>query len=591
MIPLRLKQAPRLCPLVLCAGLFLSSCGGGSSVGAPILQFASAGDIVYMARWNSSSSGGALTDPTTGASVSIPGKAFPSGTQVSLTTWSSQRAVANVRGWDATPNAVDVAIDPSKLDGKFNLTVSIPWRQSDQDAIATMLVAFAPNGRTMVLGDAPSFDPAHPSALLSAAELQVLLGSESGIQTVEIAVEQQTSTPAASIEHSSFVRLYTRPDRTAYASKKRIAIVLAGAMDWDATNIQGLVQQQTYLTPLLSFLAKPLPQEGNSGKTTPPFDPDEVWAFNYDYNQSVASLGIALASAIAAHIDSDGSNWSDSGKAEIHVIAYSMGEMVARWAIEQQQAPSVVQLITLGGPHQGIPLVGLKTLDWLYALQGSTLSLLSPGIRDLADASNAIHTLEGDPARAGVQYEMIAGDNPMSFGSPSYLPEAINAVYSVSAPAAFNSNDGLVPVYSALGGPGTPSKPVAFNHSQLLSDVSIYWAQVASSWLSGINRDVESIDLPVGPVSLNIGASKQVSSVLLDKGGSIIDPQLLSVGDSLVWTTDNPMVATVSPVDAGAGSVSGVVTAVGPGTCHIIVKDSITGASQILAVNVVAGPS
>ncbi len=424
-----------------------------------------------------------------------------------------------------------------------------------------MVVAFGATGNSMVLSDAVGSTAAAPIVTLTAAELQFLNGNGSGVQTIGLAVEEQTPTVSqATVSKSSLVRLYTRQrtrSRTTYASKKRIAVVVPGIFSEDASIPTGLNLNQSYMAPILSFLTGTFPTDGNIGTASAPFDPDEVWAYNYDYTQPMETNGRALATAINNQIDNNGGSWGDKTKFEIHFIGHSMGGLVTRWALEKVGMPSACQLITLGTPHAGVPLSVLKYLGWVGFDGNIWVSLRAPGIRELVDDSTLIASLQSSTPAAGVQYDMVAGSSHTGMKGP--LGDVVNLLYQVIKPSAFNKNDGIVPEYSALGGPGAAGSPQPFNHMQLVTSIGAYWSNVANSWLFGMNRKVQSMQISPQNPMVAVGGTQPLTVDALDKDGDKLDPTLIHVAFTnsipVTWSVDNTSIATI---DVYTGMLTGV---------------------------------
>jgi Tol biopolymer transport system component/pimeloyl-ACP methyl ester carboxylesterase len=134
---------------------------------------------------------------------------------------------------------------------------------------------------------------------------------------------------------------------------------------------------------------------------------------------------------------------SFSGASKVVVVAHSMGGLVSRAYIEgSKYREDVSKLFTLGTPHTGVPI----STEW-YAIQfapklmnvweflGSQLAVedFKP---DVMARFNASHT-----KRDGVEYHIISGNAPEGAG----LDWLFGAI----------ANDGLVPLQSGLGSPGT----------------------------------------------------------------------------------------------------------------------------------------
>ena len=152
----------------------------------------------------------------------------------------------------------------------------------------------------------------------------------------------------------------------------------------------------------------------------------DVWAFDYDTNQSFAESADQLVLAILAEGFRD---------CCIHLIGHSMGGLVARMAVLRHKVPTIRRIVTLTTPNHGaINGVALNYLGQLIALATRKIVPLyvrRRGVIDLVSAHTVMRTAleemhKDDPSRIDgksyisipAQYfhtKRLLGDPPPSF--------------------------------------------------------------------------------------------------------------------------------------------------------------------------------
>lgn len=486
--------------------------------------------------------------------------------QIQATVWSGQRASVPRAGFNTSLRAFEVALNPSQFVGQGTLTLKLPW-QTGADPLATMMVAFGTGGRSIVLRLAPGSTPESPTAIIGAGEFQYLAGTSSvptGTVSILVAVAEAKPTGRAVSTPPKLTTLWTRSSsRTHYASRTRVAIV-----------IHGILNSSADLQTLSTLLNGSLPTEGDSGVS---LGFDIVAGIDYDWRQPIETNGAAVAAKI-------NSTWGDASKYEVHIFAHSMGGLVSRYALEKVGVPSVTQLVTFGTPHLGVPLTILANLCWF---KGSTswltlgFSLTWPGVRELVDDSDVIASLKGSRA-SGLQYQALAGDSHANFYSG--LGDIAEVIYTQLNDHHID-HDGIVPEYSALGGPATITQVQPLTHSTLVGQVNAYWATSPSaSWVVGMNRKIATIEVSPASVNFTMRATHNLTLRFFDKDHDEIDLRLIPALE-LSWSSSDPTIASVSPFTV---STQGVVTGVkvgGPVTVTVTDKSSGVSGRATVQVN------
>ena len=139
---------------------------------------------------------------------------------------------------------------------------------------------------------------------------------------------------------------------------------------------------------------------------------DCIIGFHYTSNAPLAEIGAAMLAAVAPNMAS---------AASVDLIAHSMGNLVARWAMEQgiggMTLGGVTRYLSLGGPHDGIPF-GSKFLHEFLQLSERICRGCEPCLRDLltdgyqGEPSRFLASLNTkSPNPHGTRYYSIAGSD------------------------------------------------------------------------------------------------------------------------------------------------------------------------------------
>jgi pimeloyl-ACP methyl ester carboxylesterase len=157
----------------------------------------------------------------------------------------------------------------------------------------------------------------------------------------------------------------------------------------------------------------------------------ETWTFAYPTDGQIDSSARQLASLLQKHRGESNTQW--------HIVAHSMGGIVARAAIELHEAVGVARLIQVFPPNHGCVLAEIaEPLDGVIIAKNQLMQIagalsagktparageavqpasvmrwLSDGFalgsRDLCPASELLAKLNALPREKGVQYSIIAG--------------------------------------------------------------------------------------------------------------------------------------------------------------------------------------
>ncbi|MEI7834046.1 MAG: SUMF1/EgtB/PvdO family nonheme iron enzyme [bacterium] len=197
-------------------------------------------------------------------------------------------------------------------------------------------------------------------------------------------------------------------------SGKRVALVIHGIN----SDLRDMNAMAYYLKNLLAT-------------DNTPFYSD-VYGVDYRFKSSIKGNANILGTALLSH-----------NANQVEVYGYSMGGLVARWAIEKGGASGCVKrLFTFGTPHNGVPARGVKSLAALVSVGGTLLfDITQPGINDLIHGGIFLGQLNDSSTHSGVQYYTFAGKRWDNWN----VGIAVHAIYTGND----NNMDGIVPVSSA----------------------------------------------------------------------------------------------------------------------------------------------
>ena len=180
---------------------------------------------------------------------------------------------------------------------------------------------------------------------------------------------------------------------------------------------------------------------------------DVVLGFEYTSNSPLAAIGAALADAVGPLIQN---------AAVVDVIAHSMGNLVARYAIEtpglnNRLGAKVRYFLGLAGPHSGLPFGDLHLLQTLaLSLPIDIMYCIADMLTDGPDGAPHTDFLKNlnatrDPGSVyNAKYLSIVANHYQTY-QPGIFAILIHDLYDLSAASApaYTVEDGLVAVYSA----------------------------------------------------------------------------------------------------------------------------------------------
>jgi pimeloyl-ACP methyl ester carboxylesterase len=255
-----------------------------------------------------------------------------------------------------------------------------------------------------------------------------------------------------------------------------------------AVVLHGIFNDKDDMRDLARYLATPGIAPGGTDAY------ESVWVYDYNYAAPIEDSGVRFASDLRGVL----------GRGRVDIFGHSMGGLVARWALEQEGLGSTIQrLITLGTPHDGVPLQVLQ-----YILYRTHVAQFGPGINDLVSKvqenplslSFLKRLNDGDsPFKSTAQYFTLGGSDYASYRLGNVdIGALINWFYNIGNPGSAILNDGIVAEYSALGevlanksaywnSNSAAHRTVNLNHSQLNGDpedpIQVVFANEISSWL------------------------------------------------------------------------------------------------------------
>jgi pimeloyl-ACP methyl ester carboxylesterase len=265
---------------------------------------------------------------------------------------------------------------------------------------------------------------------------------------------------------------------------------------------------------------------------------DLVLAFDYEnLNTSIADN----ARLLKQRLESVGLG-KDHGKT-LHIVAHSMGGLVARWFIEREGGKDIINhLIMLGTPNNGSPwpnvvdfalplltvgLNGLAAVAWPVSVIGTLMHLagaatagaehqMTTALKEMQFNSTLVNTLfSSEPP--GIRYTIIAGNTsmiqPKNLESQRKIEELIKRVgkFVVESPFMGTANDIAVTVNSITYLPERSLKP---SITQVACDHLTYFSHPAG--LAALATAVsQALELSAPPSPLKSLTSQSLSELTL----------------------------------------------------------------------------
>jgi hypothetical protein len=563
------------------AAVSIASCGGSGGSSTSVQPLASAGKVVLTKTATVAASGASLTDGA-GITVTANAGAMAAGSVFKLTTWSQQRPQVETPTVTSSKTATDITVAPGSFSPLGTLTITMPWSTTG-DVAGTCLLAYGPSGQPLVLTRTTSFTQTAPQVTLTAGDV-AFLGGTTAISSApvefEIVMEQipvSTVTPADSKAMSGLQLIWRRPaSRTTAATRQRIAVTVHGVLNTsdDVIDLSGFLKTGKE------------PAEGAPSFSTYPFD--VVYAYNYNYKDTIENNGALLANTLNA-------SWDDPTKYEVHIFGHSMGGIVSRWAVEQVGVKCCTQLVTMGSPSKGVPIEVMQ--NWAFGLLVIPVSLLhglalelQPGPVELVQGSALLAKLSTSTVPSGVTFQAIGG-TAFDLQTGGYLIAL--ATYTICKDQGRLPCDGFVPLDSALGNLAVSKLAVPYNHSDLCTYITKYWpGSTAATWTPGLNREIAKLVIPSLIYKLDVDATQAITVDADDVTGDQFDPNLLfatNLGSpaqaALKWTSSDPTIVGFS----NQNQLSVTLTGLKAGTATVTVQDPVTFTTTNVLVQVGPG--
>jgi pimeloyl-ACP methyl ester carboxylesterase len=366
-----------------CIGTILVFClGCGGAAGSSVGQSAASDTITKTLD----SAGGTLAFPGV-VSLRVPPGSIQDKTEVTLKIYSSPFAKSKVC----------TSFGPG-----VDLEVSRPLVSNSPTVTLTLEAPFVPGeeGWVAAIGSEPSLSFTHiMPERISDTEVQLRIDS-SDLEQVSPSVAGSTPSIRLSFARAistgswSAGKLFRSPSGNYSLASSELEEV-AGSRSLAGKNVAILIHGLNNSAVDMIDTAV-LAQNASAATDTGPYD--EIWLYDYhDTTAGIAENGRRMAETLMAH-------HIDQAR-HVDVYGHSMGGLVARWAIEQEELGAYVdRLFTFGTPHEGVPAQVLGLGFWyLY---------IFPGTRDLEDSSSFITTLDksASPYKDKILYCTFAGD-------------------------------------------------------------------------------------------------------------------------------------------------------------------------------------
>jgi Putative serine esterase (DUF676) len=431
-------------------------------------------------------SGGMLAADPVDVVVTIPPGALTRTIPVSVEVQSMQSRHVIDPGYMLSLHGVTLSLAPDALSESGSVAIRLPFvgTYDGTTPSLTMMMAEAKDGNRVALSATRSGE-SELTGQLDAATIQALDKHPADHGRVQL----RLFTANGTLESGPFVwsvepfltaigqfRMPTEPPLPLPPLSGRIALCVSGLrVDLQDLNALG--------AHLAAFHLPGTEQTYYSS----------VIGFQYTSNVHIDVIGDALAQAMQEVLT------NNPTITQIDVYAHSLGNLVARWGIEQgngtyRLGPLIGggHYISLGGPHAGVPFGDLRLFQSFICLFPTSTK---PILMDLATTGK-----DGPPT-----YTTFLTDlNPTNSPGPDYptahyysvsandwlaqgpIGVIINGLYFRAVPPLGTSNDGLVAVYSA-------QDPVLGRESQ--------------TWQPGITLHVSHHDLATDARDNRLGKS------------------------------------------------------------------------------------
>jgi pimeloyl-ACP methyl ester carboxylesterase len=485
--------------------LSLAGCGGGGGGTAP------AGPALLSSVSRAvDTTGDTLVAPNVGVSAQFPQNSLTTATTVTLKVFDTMALPLANPNLEANSNTIDLSFDTGVLAAKGTIKVTAPYTTAVDPQVDVVVMG---DNQSNYLAVMPTFDTNAKTFTftLMQADFNVFFPPSSRQTRSLISDIYFKLTHFISIPHRDYrdfykydgtqLNLSTNTTDDWSDSSKRYAVV-----------IHGIFNHKDDMLTMVQYLAA-LPGAAPGSNLY-----DAVWAVDYNWQTNIADNATEVAKFIAHRV-------SGNRNHQVDIYGYSMGGLVARWAIEKAPLEDgttgcgdcVGRLFTFGTPHVGVPLRALVTL-LLFPGADALVYTLVPGVNDLADSGTFLQRLnDGSPSpySGAISYYTFAGNRWPNYKGCVGTHCATNIIHSYYAQldahlgTHFQNEDGIVPVVSAqFSGLALkssrwvhPTETYSLNHSDLKG------AGSASNFnldLDPVHRPLRSYIIPTGAVEVGV---------------------------------------------------------------------------------------
>lgn len=346
---------------LLAAVLIFSGCSDGGGGGA------SPAKVVYTDTKSVGATGGSFDSPAHKVAVDITPSTFYQQSQVGLEVLDAQHSDVQKAGFYYSPNGVNLAFEPTSLDGigrilnsnaVREIRVRLPYAGAYDENHPPLFIAMNRNGLFIPVDYVTDTVSSTLIGLVDTMEISTLMEEVSGKLELKLFTANLKQSQDLSATIAASVKLYNRTRNKFDSSPipalagKRVAVVVHGITS-------NLDQSQAMGDFLATF------------KKSGALYYDYIIGFEYSSNARIAELGAKMASMTYPLI---------AQASQVDIFAHSMGNLVARYAMTTQNAEKVPNrlsmvkhYVALGGPHEGVPLVtlsGFKFFDMMAYILG-----------------------------------------------------------------------------------------------------------------------------------------------------------------------------------------------------------------------------
>ncbi|MDD3944997.1 MAG: FISUMP domain-containing protein [Bacteroidales bacterium] len=291
----------------------------------------------------------------------------------------------------------------------------------------------------------------------------------------------------------------------------------------------------------------------------------DIWTYGYHSGQSIYSIGEDLKESLL--------KYTQDRNPTIHIVAHSMGGLVARSMIENSNGKNLVhKLITLGTPHKGSSVANVRHI----------ISSVVGGSLRQSEVNSLIHTYylniqsveDLDPSSYFIGKMIELKDPPIPYYTIACKISAELTIfdwYFFSLP-----HDGLVSVNSAKGVNGAISPSYDVTIPALMAHMNMRTFNHETPQVNAANRELyaQVINyLQLGPLAIKTGPVVGITPTTAGCSGNVItDGGAAVTARGVCWSTSqNPSIANSKTTDGtGLGRYYSNMTGLSPNTIYYI---------------------